>query len=341
MNQERLNVLYLSDDNYAIFAGVSMLSLLDNNKDIGQIYIYFIDDQISSDNKEKLNQIVQKYSRTLVFLDMQQGLKKLIELKAPKYRGSYTTYLKLFAFQLLPDDVKRILFIDSDTIVAGSLSGVCFQNLKHSFLAAVRDGLSSDYKMKLGFSQEESFFNMGVMLLDVTAWKESNCEAQIVAQMKKRSSYVAVDQDILNIAFKGKIETLSPQLNFTPHFYIYRFDDFMKVFKQGGFYAKEEMQLAKKKPIIIHFERFIGESPWHKKSVHPFVKQFDYYLKKTPWKDYEKKKAKKDIKLKIEKILYLILPHRFFLLLFSVAYKSYLQNTFKNLSDSKVQNIKV
>ena len=40
-----LNVLYLTDNNYAVFAGVSITSLFKNNKTIDKFHVYIIDDK--------------------------------------------------------------------------------------------------------------------------------------------------------------------------------------------------------------------------------------------------------------------------------------------------------
>lgn len=56
-----LNVLYQSDDNYAIFMGVSICSLLENNRAAEEINIYVIDDSISGDMKRQIEQMVGSY----------------------------------------------------------------------------------------------------------------------------------------------------------------------------------------------------------------------------------------------------------------------------------------
>ena len=49
-----MNVMYASDDNYAEIMGVSILSLLQSNKDVQKIRIYIIEDAISESNKNNL-----------------------------------------------------------------------------------------------------------------------------------------------------------------------------------------------------------------------------------------------------------------------------------------------
>ena len=72
-----MNVMYLSDDNYAYIAGISMMSLLENNKDAEYIHIFLVGDNISKENKKKLYETVNSKSRQLTIID-KPDIKSLI-----------------------------------------------------------------------------------------------------------------------------------------------------------------------------------------------------------------------------------------------------------------------
>ena len=336
-----LNVLYLSDNNYACYMGVSLTSLFINNKEVDEITVYIIDDQIDDLNKSKLMKTAEKYGRKIVFLDLTKGIKILEEMNIPKYRGSYTTYLKLFTFDLLPDEVNRIFFIDSDTVITGCLEETMTLDMEGKMIGAVRDGLTHSYKVDLGFDYNDSWFNMGVMLVDVKRWKNEHAQDKIIAQLKKRTGYIAVDQDLLNITQHGNIMTLHPKFNATPHHYVYSEKAFRRAFPQGGFYDDLAiMEEAQKDARIRHFERFIGESAWDKNTIHPYAFLFDMYLKQSEWKDYEKKERRLTGILKIENILYKILPHNLFVYIYGIGFRNYLKKTNKKLiSDENIKDI--
>ena len=330
-NEEGINVLYLSDNNYAVFLGVSITSLFENNRYIRKLTVYIIDDNISHNNKEILLSIGEKYNRSLIFLDISDGIRKLKKMGAPLYRGSYTTYLKLFAFALLPDSIHRILFIDTDTVVVGDISGINDIQMAGNPISAVMDNLCAPDKKCLGYSKRDLWFNMGVMLVNVNLWKAMNCEQIMIDTMQKRCAYVAVDQNLLNIGLHGRISILNPAVNLTQHHQVYSYKHYIKLFPQDFFYSEETLELAKQHPIIYHFERFIGESPWHKKNITVYSNEFDKYLLMTPWKDYKKRPANTSIVLKIEKVLYKILPHDLFLYLYAPAMNMYVRKLNKKL----------
>ncbi len=337
---KELNVLYLTDNNYAAFAGVSILSMFENNKNIDKLHVYVIDDSIAEENKKKLLDMAAQYRQEIIFLDLTEGIRTLEAMKIPKYRNSYTTYLKLFTFNLLPDSVHRIFFIDSDSVVVGDLSEMIDIDMEGCMIGAVRDGMSQTYKEALGFDYNDSWFNMGVMLVDVDAWKADNAQDKIIAQLQKRKGYIAVDQDLLNITQHGNIMSLHPRYNATPHHYVYKEECFRKAFPQGGFYDLQTMKEAQERPVIRHFERFVGQSPWHKDTVHPYTDLFDKYLAMSPWKDYEKKPANLTGALKIENKLYRILPHNLFVYIYGIGFRYFLKSTNKRLTSSEnISNI--
>lgn len=243
--------------------------------------------------------------------------------------------MKLFAFDLLPDSVQRIFFIDSDSVVVGDLSEMIRINMEGNVIGAVRDGIAHYYKCMLGYPYDDSWFNMGVMLVDVAMWKQNQCQSAIEKQLQIRNAYIAVDQDLLNITQHGKIMTLHPKYNATPHHYVYKEKDFLKALPQGGFYSEATLKEVHTQAVIRHFERFIGESPWHKKSVHPYTPLFDKYLEISPWKGYEKKRANTSFVLKIEKFLYKCLPKKLFIHIWALAFKKYLKNCNKEFSSNR------
>lgn len=326
-----MNVLYLSDNNYAVFLGVSITSLFENNRPVVNLTVYIIDDSIAQENKDILLSIGWKYGRTIIFLDISEGIRMLRDMGAPLYRGSYTTYLKLFTFAQLPEDVHRILFIDTDTVVVDSITGIDDIDMAGNPVAAVIDNLSAPDKKYLGYSERDLWFNMGVMLVDVDLWKSMGCEQIIMDTMQKRCAYVAVDQNLLNISLHGQISVLDPAFNVTQHHQVYSYKRFLKLFPQESYYSEEEIQEAKRHPVICHFERFIGEAPWHKNNVTIYTDIFDQYLAMTPWKDYQKKPADVPVTLKMEKVLYRLLPHDMFLYFFAVAVNLHIRKLNKTL----------
>ena len=65
-----MNILYASNDGFARHLGTSMCSVFEKNKDMKSITIYVLSLGLSEDNKGKLQEIADRYGRTLEILEL-------------------------------------------------------------------------------------------------------------------------------------------------------------------------------------------------------------------------------------------------------------------------------
>lgn len=78
--EKGINVLYQANEAFVIPLGVSIISLLENNKEMEKIEINILDDGIEEDSKKHLSALISRYYRTLRFIDGQKIGKMLKEL---------------------------------------------------------------------------------------------------------------------------------------------------------------------------------------------------------------------------------------------------------------------
>ena len=319
MQKNELNVLYAFDDNYAPFGGVSIFSLLENNKDIERIRIFAVLDSVSVKNKNRLKKTVEKYGRELVIIDGSEFAQLMKKLGVPKYRGSYATHYRKFFHLFLPEDVEKLLYIDSDSIVPGNLGNLLTFDFKGKCVAVVEDALGGKYKKLLGFKSNEIYFNAGVTFIDTIAWKTREYSNKLVDYITSvRATFVNPDQDLFNMVLKNDTILLPLEYNFMPVHRAYSDKAFFMCYPRDGYYSEEEIEYARNNPKIIHAYRFLGEFPWHKGNCHPDNDMFDDYLKCSEWSDYVKQSANTSAIFKLEKFLYKTIPKNLFLIIFSV-----------------------
>ena len=65
----KLNILYQFNDAYAPYAGVSIFSLLENNKAAEEIDIYILEEALTEHNRKKLSELAHNYCRKIIFID--------------------------------------------------------------------------------------------------------------------------------------------------------------------------------------------------------------------------------------------------------------------------------
>jgi len=322
MRKNRLNVLYQFDNKYAPYAGVSITSLLENNSDFDHICIYILENGVSEENKTLFMKTAQKYQGCEIRIIKTDALvAQMKQWDMPSYRGSYAANLRLFFDYLIEDDIESLVYLDSDTVITGSLRDLVETDIGNCALGMVVDSLGRKHKKYLGLESEKYYYNSGMLLYNTKKWKELECSERIVEHIKNvRSHYVAPDQDLLNVVLRGKIFPLPTSYNYQPVYCLLTDQQYLRIFKEEGFYNIQEMQEARENICIYHTYRFLGEFPWHKNNSHPNNDLFDYYLEKSLWSDYVKQDANTGAVMKLEKILFKILPHTIFFRIFRMIY---------------------
>ncbi len=319
-----MNILYQSDENYAPYMGVSICSLFENNRSSGSITVYVIDDGISSDNKDRLSAMAAGYGRDIIFLTGEniaadEDIVRTFEYT--RFRKNKHSYYKMFTDRLIPDVDDRIIYIDCDTVVEGDISGLLTIDMEDKPIGMVQDSLVAKVKTSVGIDDKDRYYNSGVILIDLKRWKELDCSGRIHRHIRDIRSYGTVDQDVLNIELHDEIVTLPVKYNLQPIHFVYPYRTYCRVYKHSEpYYSEDEIKEAVREPAIIHFLRYIGESPWHKDNVHPATPYFDRYLMISPWKDMVKKPSGRGGIFKIEKLLYRILPKALFLRVFYIVH---------------------
>ncbi len=321
-----LNVLYQFNEKYAPYAGASMTSMLVNNKHIDRIRIYILGEDLSPFSMDRFRALSAKFGNYLCFVDTDNLISLMKEMRMPSYRGSYAANMRLFLSFALNDDIDRLLYLDADTIVTGKLDPLITMDMGEHPVAMCMDSLVRRHKMRLGFDMADYYYNSGVMLFSMKKWRERRCSERIADHVKNvRAWYASPDQDLINVVLKGEIMKLSPRYNIQPAYLAFSLRSYFRTFGGKGFYAPEEMRAGLTSPVIYHFFRFVGEFPWHRDNVHPDNDIFDKYIALSPWNDYVKQPADNGFILKIEKILYKRLPRFVFIKLFRIAYEDFIK----------------
>ena len=334
-----LNVLYQSNDNYAPITGVSMTSLLMNNSDLDEINIYILNDNISKKNIKKMEKTCKKYNRNLILIDTENILKKLRDdLKVSPFKGTYTTYFKLMAINSMKIKGDRILQLDGDTVINGSLRELCDMDISDCLIAATYDCTMNDYKKLIDIPSTEKYYNCGVLLINQKKWKKEKCEEQIVDHLKNcRNGYYTVDQDILNVLFRKEFKYLNLKYNFNSGFYIYGIKNSLKLYdlKDDYYDSYETIKEVYDNPVIYHCMGAMTGRPWEEDSIHPQNDIYREYMAKSLWKDEPLKVVNRNKLFKIQRRLYLILPRKIY-----IPIHKFMQHRYLNKKNREVQKNK-
>lgn len=294
----RLVVVYSSDNNYVQHTGVSILSLLDNNKHFKDISIYVIDNEISEDNKEKLVEICKSYKRKIIFIDFNK-YKGLLKLNM-KWNISISSYARLFISSMLPDDINKVLYFDCDTIIVNKLNELWNMDMSDSYVAGVADTINSSTKSAVGINKDGNYINAGMLLINLRKWREDNIQDRFIKFIdNKNGSVTHHDQGVINGILYRNSKILKPNFNLMTVYYIMKREDIISYYGiDNEFYSEEIIKEALANPVCIHFTPGFTTRPWVKGCKHPKKQLYLDYLNKTPWKYSKLEHDKSKIRVK-------------------------------------------
>lgn len=303
-----MNIVYASDDNFAEIMGISICSLFENNKDVAEIVVYVLDDNISECNKQKLNELARKYKREIKSISTHSVAKEITCLHQD--RGGASQFSRLFLSKLLPNDCSRVLYLDCDTCIRKNIEKFYNLNFDGKTVCGVMDCISKQHRTRLGMKENEPYINSGMMLIDLIAWRTNQIETKILDVIKKFNGCVPyADQGILNLALQGKIKLVHPRYNCMSIFTAFSFNDLLEYRQPSACDSSEDIEEAKTNPSIVHFVTlFCASRPWFKGSSGPFFDDWKRYKQQSPWVGAPERDIKKNSLQKLGATLYKFAP---------------------------------
>lgn len=197
------------------------------------------------------------------------------------------TYYRLFAPVLLPKDIDRILYLDCDIIVDGDVSEMYFSEIKVISAIVTTDFMSiqTGNPKRLGYDESFGYFNAGMMLINISYWREHDILQRSINYIKENSEILFLyDQDVLNYVLHDSKKFIGIEYNFFS-LYITKmtFDSIDENMKRGVINCK---------PRIIHF---IKPKPWSIFSYKfPLTRVWEKYCKVSLWSSPFFKELPKD-----------------------------------------------
>lgn len=284
-----MNILYTCDNNYIFLAGISMISLFENNRDVNDISVFLLGDKVSDANKKTLKSIADKYNRTFEAIDVlpMDAFKTFASQRWP-----ISAFIRLYAPQYLPKSIDKILYLDCDTIITKNISSLENFQMEDFAIAGVKDCLCGLYKKNIGLQVDSPYFNAGVLLMNLNKMRTIKINQKVDIFLKTYTKKIIyADQDVLNGALHGYFAILPPAYNVMTLAFSHSFNEIEILRKPTIYYSKEEMEYAVKNPAIVHFTTCMTNvRPWFENSAHPYAKEFDRFKNLSPWKNLKKQK---------------------------------------------------
>jgi len=246
---------------------VSIHSIIATNR-TENLEFYVLNKDITEESKLLVNENLSESAVSVNFINVIQ--ERYANLMVSN-QITIEAYFRISLADLLPLNVGRVIYLDCDIIVMGSLKPLWHIELNGFKLAAVAE-LFNYRNVELGFGKDIKYFNSGVLVIDLSVWRSEQISHQVFDYLEMHPEKIKFhDQDALNAVLVNKWLELPEIYNFTIS-YMERSRKFNKLISN--------YQL----PVVIHFNQSF--KAWHYQSRHPYKGLYYKYLKKTPFKNF-------------------------------------------------------
>ena len=263
-----MNIVLISDENYAIQAAVTLQSFFDYNE--GCHEIYFVTTGIKDESRQKLIFLCKMHNSTFHYIYMDD--KKLDPFEGIGYWSKYT-FMKIFIPELLPSHINKVLYLDVDILIKSSLSDI-YTTIGGGYgLAAVEDIPNAEsHKKRCGLSPKAVYINSGLMLMNLPLWRAEFKQNSFLNYIKEnKAKYKINDQDVINSVFENRIIPLAWKYNVTSAFFGFK-SPIWKIYRS-------QYKSIRKNPAVLHFTN--SNKPWYASSYHVYKKEWYNVLKRT------------------------------------------------------------
>lgn len=250
------------------------------NRQKENFIFHIFTDYASQEYLLKFKQLEQKLSKIIPVQIIFHVVDKYIFSEYVMWRGNHVAYYKVLLNRYLTADVKRILFIDGDTLVVKDIRELLCMDMHGKSIAAVSEHqiytLSSRTgKKSYSFADCKTYFNAGVLLIDMEKWRLKNAEEKCIAFLNEYN-VICPEQDALSAVFRDDVYLLPFKWN-------------MKLAK--SLHPRDYGSIAKNFAMISdEQEKWFWEGIKHPAIIHYSVRPWagdGYYLSKKDKEFYE------------------------------------------------------
>lgn len=261
-------IFFATDDNYLPFLSITLESLRENSSKAYDYEMYVLHSGVRKDYEEKIMRYNAEGFR-IRFVDVTEKLK---DISAHLHMRDYytcTTYFRVFIAGMFPQ-FDKALYLDCDTVILGDISELYNYDLGKNLIGgAPCEGVNSfevyrEYVRKVDGLDPDYFFNAGVILMNLKAFREENFYENFADLLKKYKFQLIQDEDYLNVICQDRILRLPRAWNKTP----------------------VGMDVLKREDLrIVHY--LMTWKPWRYTDI-PYQEYFWEYAVRTEFYDYIK-----------------------------------------------------
>ena len=309
-----IQVLCAADENYAKSLCVTLRTAAESLRAECRLKVFLIDGGIREDSWGKLRQSLAEFDVEINVIEPSANRLESLQELSTSHHITHTAYYRLLAAEWLPDDVSKVIYLDSDLLIIGDLAELWELEECDYYCWAVPDvacpfvdAKAANYNYKksspylavlspirnyraLGLEGSEPYFNSGIMVMHLDRWRADNISQKLLNCLAENQRHVwCWDQYALNVVFSGRWGQLPLKWNQGAHAF-----EFPAI--ENAPIAKEQFAEMIERPAVIHYTT--EWKPWDPITAHPEREMFFEKLDQTAWENWRPTPAKFSLRKK-------------------------------------------
>ncbi len=286
-----MNVVYCCSDLFSEVCAVSVVSLFENNRHIQSLDVYVIDDSISKENKDRMVSMADVYDRKIAFIPLPDPSEFYHDSRFT-IRSLGHTFARMILGDVLPENVEKVISLDSDTMVLGKIDELWNIDMGEYPIAGVDDCMGRVALVKTQHLKADAVHcNAGMYVMDLTAWHKENWTKRFFEYIKKLfdkgCSLGGYEEEVITKVLGERMMVLPPRFNLMTLEQVLTYKELLRFRQPLHYYSEAEIEEAKQRPIITHTTNFfyVRKRIFEENSDHPMRSQYEKYRALTPWKN--------------------------------------------------------
>lgn len=268
MQKNKAHIAFCVNNTYAQYIAVTIKSIAENFL-YNRVCIHVLTDYISTKNIQRLNEVINDYDQLSLHIHEVDDF----PLRGLKTNGwTIYTWYRLLLSDILSIEIKRVLYLDADTLVTADLTELFNMDMVNKSIASVVEDntFNQKYYDRLGYNSYKQYICAGVVLINLEYWREHHLAEKMIDWARMNENKLKLpDQDVINYICQDT-KILLPL----------RFGVVQWFFHIDKFYEPpylQELEDCLRNPAIIHY----GFCP-------PWVMDSPKHLMQKEWERYNK-----------------------------------------------------
>lgn len=206
-----IHIALTFDDNFWAPAYALMRSICLSSRRRADMVFHLLHLPLTEQHMADLGAISTEFGASLVWYNLSENaeFEHVVRDLPTSTQWPKVVYGRLLLGSLLPEHVERVIYLDCDMMVRDPIETLYDTDLAGFPLAAVRDSVDPFIMGKRDmvqnrdlFEYADPYFNSGMLLIDLVAWRAIDIRAQVTALAARGiMSRLYYDQDMLNLIF--------------------------------------------------------------------------------------------------------------------------------------------